>query len=69
MTKIFYTVSDNGDGGSSVRFFESQECIDTLEDKNSDVWASGEGGGSFYADNIQGIKIYTMSDVISSLED
>lgn len=68
MRKIFYTVSDGGDGSYSTWFFDSQECIDLLEERNPDVWACGEGGGFFYASDIQGIHIYDMEQVLLSLE-
>lgn len=47
--KIFYTTCDNGDGSSSVEFFDSQECIDYLEDEETgdEAYWSGEGGSWF----------------------
>jgi hypothetical protein len=51
VTKIYYTVSDGGDGSASAHFFECQECIDLLEEHDPDTWASGEGGGFFTCDN------------------
>lgn len=46
MTRIYYTAVDNGDGSLGVEFFESQECINLLED-NYPEYYRGEGGGYF----------------------
>ena len=42
--KIFFTASNNGDGSSSVHFFESKECIDLLEEHDPEGYGGGEGG-------------------------
>ena len=47
MKIMYYTTIDNGDGSSSTRFFESQECIDYLEDVNPEAFGAGEGGSWF----------------------
>lgn len=47
--RVYFTTCDNGDGSASVCFFDSQECIDFLEDEENgleEYWA-GEGGSWF----------------------
>ncbi len=68
--RIYYTCSNNGDGSSSVRFYESQECIDLLEDKDPEGYAGGEGGGYFYVEGtVTGLDIETLEQVKEDLED
>lgn len=64
MTKrtIYYTTSDNGDGSSSVQFFDCQEAIDILEEHDPEGYGCGEGGSSFEIDGeITGIDIKTLA--------
>lgn len=49
--RIYYTTVNQFDGSYGVQFFDSQECIDILEDCDSDAYSCGEGGGSFECDN------------------
>lgn len=68
--RIFYTTSNNGDGSASVHFFESQECIDLLEDHDPETYASGEGGGWFDVEGtITGIEIQSLAEVQQDIED
>lgn len=70
MKTIYYTTSNNGDGSSSVGFYESQACIDLLEEEDPEGYAMGEGGGSFQVEGIiTGIKIDTLEDVKEYLKD
>lgn len=64
MTKIFYSVCNNGDGSASVWFFDSQECIDILEKADPDNWFMGEGGGHFFASEVSNITIFTKEQVL-----
>lgn len=65
--RIYYTGTDNGDGSIGVRFFDSIECIDKLEEYEG---FRGEGGGSFEVEGIiTGIEIETMAEVDKYLED
>jgi hypothetical protein len=67
-TTIYYTAYDNGDGSCSVRFYDSEACIDLLEEKNPESYR-GDGGGSFTVDGIiTGIDVNSMSDVQEYLE-
>jgi hypothetical protein len=69
MQTIYYTGSDNGDGSVSVQFYESQECIDLLEEKDPESFR-GEGGGCFTVEgSIVGIDIQTIDDVKQYLYD
>lgn len=45
--QIYYTSCNNGDGSSSTEFFESQDCINLLEEHDPESYAGGEGGSSF----------------------
>lgn len=68
--RVFYTATNNGDGSSSVEFFDSQECITKLEDKDPEGYSCGEGGSSFDVPDgtvITGIEIHTMADVDEQL--
>ena len=68
--RVYYTTSDGGDGSSSVQFFESQECIDLLEDYDPEGYASGEGGGWFDVEGtITGITIKTLASVLDQIKD
>lgn len=68
--KVFYTTYDCGDGSNTVHFFESQECIDLLEDCDPDNYCCGEGGGSFDVHGeISGITICTLDQVKASIRD
>lgn len=66
---IYYTGTDQGDGSLGVEFWESQECIDLLEEYDFE-YHRGESGGSFTVDGtITGIHIQTMEDAKQYLED
>jgi hypothetical protein len=68
--RIFYTTTNNGDGSSSVSFYESQECIDMLEESDPETYGSGEGGSYFDVEGtITGITIETMEDVLAQIAD
>lgn len=69
MKKIFYTTADNGDGSSSVWFFESQECIQALENHDPGTWAAGEGGGSFLCERISEVDVLTIADVMGIIQE
>jgi hypothetical protein len=72
--RVYYTTANNGDGSSSVKFFESQECIDLLEEHDPDSYGSGEGGSYF---DIEGAitfqsnweKIQTLEQVKALIEE
>jgi hypothetical protein len=66
---IFYTTSNNGDGSSSVGFYESQACIDRLENVDPEGYGQGEGGGSFTIDGTTDLCVDTMADVEEYLVD
>lgn len=71
--RVYYTTRDNGDGSSSVDFFDSQQCIDWLEDEENgreEYWM-GEGGGWFEVPDgteivfpSTWVKIKTMNDLV-----
>ena len=68
--RIYYTTCNNGDGSASVRFFESQECIDYLEENDPEGFGSGEGGS--YMDiegTVTGIEIEKFEDIKSEFEE
>ena len=65
--KVFYTGVDNGDGSVSVAFFDSQMCIEVMEEFDPEAYR-GEGGFYFEADNIVGLDIHTIEDVIMQLD-
>lgn len=68
--RIFYTTVDNGDGSSSVQFFDSKECIKFLEDVDPEGYHAGEGGSWFDIEGtISGITILTMNDVLEEYDD
>lgn len=68
--RIFYTTTNNGDGSSSVAFYDSQECIDKLEEHDPETYGSGEGGSYFDVEGtITGITIETMEDVLEEIGD
>lgn len=61
--RIYYTGTDGGDGSLGVQFFESQECIDLLEEHDMETYR-GEGGGWFDVEGtIFGIEIQTLDQV------
>jgi hypothetical protein len=61
--RIYYTGIDQGDGSVGVGFYESQQCIDLLEEHDPESYR-GEGGGSFQVDGeIRGIYIQTLEEV------
>lgn len=63
--RIYYTTINYGDGSSGVGFYDSQECIDFLEEHEPEVYASGEGGDSFEVDGtVQGIYIKSFQTVV-----
>lgn len=43
--RYYFTTRDNGDGSSSVEFFESREAIQFAEEHWPEEYGSGEGGG------------------------
>lgn len=68
--RVYFTTQDNGDGSSSVVFFDSQECIDFLEENDPDTYASGEGGSSFeITGKIVGITIRNLEQTIKDYEE
>jgi hypothetical protein len=68
-TTIYYTGVDGGDGSVSVSFYESQECIDLLEERDPE-YHRGEGGGQFtVTGEIEGLEIETLEDVKDYLRD
>lgn len=68
--RIYYTSTNNGDGSSSVQFFDSQECIDTLEDADPETYYGGEGGCYFDVEgSVSNITIYGMDYVNQRIED
>lgn len=67
--KIYYTTSNNGDGSASVHFFESQECIDLLEEHDPETWGMGEGGSSFNLEGTHDLSIDTLEDVKAMIEE
>jgi hypothetical protein len=68
-TTIYFTGVDNGDGSISVSFYESQECIDLLEEHDPECHR-GDGGGQFTVEGeIEGIEIETLEDVRGYLRD
>lgn len=69
MRKIFYTGVDHGDGSIGIRFYESQACIDLLEEEIPEDYC-GEGGGSFMVSGeVAGIDIVTMREVLEEIEE
>lgn len=62
--RIYYTGVDCGDGSISVEFFESQECIDLLEEHEPESYR-GEGGRWFDVDGSISIttQITTLKEV------
>lgn len=69
--RIWYTGTDNGDGSLSVSFYESQECIEKLEEAIPEYYR-GEGGSWFEVPDgtvITGIDIQTVADVDQEIED
>ncbi len=64
MKIMYYTTIDNGDGSSSTRFFESQECIDYLEDVNPEAFGAGEGGSWFEYEGTISIIPETLQEVM-----
>lgn len=68
--RVWFTTSNNGDGSSSVEFFDSEECITKLEEKDPEGYAGGEGGGSFEVPDgtvITGIEIHNLAMVNEQL--
>ncbi len=59
--KLYYTGVDNGDGSIGVEFFDSQECIDLLEETDPERYR-GEGGGWFETETPIGLY-QTIDDV------
>lgn len=61
---IYYTGTNGGDGSIGVSFYESQECIDLLEEHDPETYGQGEGGGEFEVEGeITGINVETLADV------
>lgn len=70
MKRIYYTVRDNGDGSHTVEFFDSQKCIDYLEENDCETYGTGEGGGFFDIEGtVSEIHIQTMSELFTDKED
>jgi hypothetical protein len=66
---IYYTGVDGGDGSVSVSFYDSQECIDLLEEHDPE-YHRGEGGGSFtVTGEVTGLNIENIDDVKEYLRD
>jgi hypothetical protein len=61
--RVFYTTKNCGDGSAVVRFFESQACIDALEEHDPEGYGMGEGGSSFWVEGTISVKIATLKDV------
>jgi hypothetical protein len=59
---IYYTGVDGGDGSISVEFFESQECIDLLEEAIPEYYR-GEGGNSFTVTGETDLEVTTLEEV------
>jgi hypothetical protein len=66
--RVYYTTKDYFDGSYGVFFFDSLDSINMLEKQDPDAWACGYGGGSFVADNIQEIKIYSYEEAKELVE-
>lgn len=66
--RVFYTAVDCGDGSCNVEFYESQECIDLLEEHDPECYR-GEGGGWFDVESISGISITTLDEVKANVEE
>lgn len=65
MRRVYYTTTNNGDGSSSVEFFETQEQIDELEEEDPETYGMGEGGSWFEISDdavIEGINIQKVVD-------
>lgn len=68
--RVYFTTSNNGDGSSSVHFYDSQECIERLEEADPEGYSQGEGGGWFVIEgDITGITVDTMADVEQYISD
>lgn len=68
--RIYYTTTNNGDGSASVSFYESQECIDLLEEDDPETYGMGEGGSFFDVEGtITGITVETLADVQAEIEE
>lgn len=71
--RIYFTGTDGGDGSLGVEFFDSQECIDLLEEQDYERYR-GEGGGYFEvigasSISFRGIEIQTLAQVLERIED
>jgi hypothetical protein len=66
--RIYYTTVNGGDGSAWVEFFESQECINLLEQEDPETYGMGEGGDWFDVDGtITGIRIKSLAQVQKEL--
>lgn len=67
--RIYYTSADNGDGSASTYFFESQQCIDMLEEDDPERYGAGEGGSHFDVEGTHNIPVQTLKDVKQEIKD
>jgi hypothetical protein len=68
--RIYFAASNNGDGSSSVHFFESKKCIDLLEEHDLEGYGGCEGGDWMDIDgSVTGINIETLEEVVDYLVD
>lgn len=68
--KVYYTATNGGDGSASVSFFETQACIDKLEEADPETYGQGEGGSSFEVPDgtvFTGIEIHTEEAVDAAI--
>lgn len=67
--RYYFTTRDNGDGSSSVEFFDSAETIEFAEEQWPEDYGAGEGGGYLDVDGtITGwqygkMEVTTMADL------
>jgi hypothetical protein len=66
--RIYYTAVDQGDGSLGVRFYESQECIELMEQYDLEGFR-GEGGFFFDVEGSHNIDVKTMDDVVQTLKE
>ncbi len=68
--RIWYTGTDGGDGSIGVSFYESQECIELLEEEQPEYYR-GEGGSWFEVPDgvdVVGIEVQTLAQVREELD-
>lgn len=71
--QVFYISANNGDGSTTVEFYDSKACVEYLTDEdgpNTDFerYVDGDGGsyGSFTVPDgtlITGVRIRSLSDI------